>query len=354
MEDQRAQTLEALAAFIENQRTFLSRTQADIGRLRDLKSRAISEPNVLLSDLSVELNNSAFNISNYEGCQPGPPTGIDWSLYAQHDPQPFHSLTRLSRTSYEQRNHPQPRPQPAEPSDLSSFIQAARRAILDPILDNLEPSSESETENVEKERGCRTRKDSCGLTAPRPRGRGGLFVKQVDDMDVDVPRSDDLISVAPMDVDIPLPSRPPPVKKSARSRRPAPKILARIEDENRIRARIHDQSIIITIPARKPKPVVAVAREVEPPGEDVMMVSPLQETQSVDENIRPKSDTFKQAWTMSEQHLLEQLLVQYPEETRNRWSQISKAMNGRRTARQVASRVQKYIEKLKRFNVGGQ
>lgn len=33
------------------------------------------------------------------------------------------------------------------------------------------------------------------------------------------------------------------------------------------------------------------------------------------------------------------------------WSKISKAMNGRRTPRQVASRVQKYFEKLKRFGV---
>ena len=34
-----------------------------------------------------------------------------------------------------------------------------------------------------------------------------------------------------------------------------------------------------------------------------------------------------------------------------RWAKISKAMNGRRTARQVASRVQKYYEKLKRFGI---
>ena len=34
-----------------------------------------------------------------------------------------------------------------------------------------------------------------------------------------------------------------------------------------------------------------------------------------------------------------------------RWAKISKAMGGRRTARQVASRVQKYFEKLRRFGV---
>ena len=35
----------------------------------------------------------------------------------------------------------------------------------------------------------------------------------------------------------------------------------------------------------------------------------------------------------------------------DRWAKISQAMDGRRTARQVASRVQKYFEKLKRFGV---
>jgi hypothetical protein len=36
---------------------------------------------------------------------------------------------------------------------------------------------------------------------------------------------------------------------------------------------------------------------------------------------------------------------------RIRWAKISQAMNGRRTARQVASRVQKYYEKLRKFGV---
>lgn len=35
-----------------------------------------------------------------------------------------------------------------------------------------------------------------------------------------------------------------------------------------------------------------------------------------------------------------------------RWAKISQAMGGIRTPRQVASRVQKYFEKLKRFGVG--
>ncbi|KAJ4490050.1 hypothetical protein J3R30DRAFT_3360759 [Lentinula aciculospora] len=66
---------------------------------------------------------------------------------------------------------------------------------------------------------------------------------------------------------------------------------------------------------------------------------------------RPKSETYKQAWSTSEQQLLEALLEEIPEGEKNRWKKISKAMNGRRTPRQVASRVQKYFEKLKKFGI---
>lgn len=40
-----------------------------------------------------------------------------------------------------------------------------------------------------------------------------------------------------------------------------------------------------------------------------------------------------------------------PKNAHRRWAKISKAMSGKRTPRQVASRVQKYFEKLKKFGV---
>ncbi|KAF8341185.1 hypothetical protein F5887DRAFT_977118 [Amanita rubescens] len=66
---------------------------------------------------------------------------------------------------------------------------------------------------------------------------------------------------------------------------------------------------------------------------------------------KPKSETYKQAWSESEQNLLEQLLEKIPDGEKNRWQKISRAMNGRRTPRQVASRVQKYFEKLKKYGI---
>ncbi|EIW79774.1 hypothetical protein CONPUDRAFT_155170 [Coniophora puteana RWD-64-598 SS2] len=65
-----------------------------------------------------------------------------------------------------------------------------------------------------------------------------------------------------------------------------------------------------------------------------------------------RHETYKVKWTDSEQHLLERLMEEIPDGEKNRWAKISQAMGGRRTARQVASRVQKYFEKLKLYGVG--
>ncbi|KAI0073604.1 hypothetical protein K474DRAFT_1686137 [Panus rudis PR-1116 ss-1] len=71
----------------------------------------------------------------------------------------------------------------------------------------------------------------------------------------------------------------------------------------------------------------------------------------VDKKGKPRPETYKQAWSVDEQHLLERLLEEIPDGEKNRWAKISKAMNGKRTARQVASRVQKYYAKLKRYGL---
>ncbi|KAH8990938.1 hypothetical protein EDB86DRAFT_2806940, partial [Lactarius hatsudake] len=78
-------------------------------------------------------------------------------------------------------------------------------------------------------------------------------------------------------------------------------------------------------------------------------------------------ETYKQAWSISEQHLLGRLLTEISDGEKNRHETpflsvheenvnvhvflILKAMGDRRTPRQVASRIQKYFEKLKLFGV---
>ncbi|KAL5478424.1 SLX1 [Sanghuangporus weigelae] len=63
------------------------------------------------------------------------------------------------------------------------------------------------------------------------------------------------------------------------------------------------------------------------------------------------SDTFNKAWSDEEQRLLDALLERYPDGTKNRWANISRAMGGARTPRQVASRVQKYFAKMKKWGI---
>lgn len=60
-----------------------------------------------------------------------------------------------------------------------------------------------------------------------------------------------------------------------------------------------------------------------------------------------KPETFNQLWTCEEQRRLEELLIEYPPEPveMRRFAKIARAL-GNRTVRQVASRLQKYFQKL--------
>ncbi|XP_068095286.1 ZZ-type zinc finger-containing protein 3 isoform X2 [Hyperolius riggenbachi] len=65
-----------------------------------------------------------------------------------------------------------------------------------------------------------------------------------------------------------------------------------------------------------------------------------------------KPGTFNQLWTVEEQKKLEQLLLKYPPEEveSKRWQKIADGL-GNRTAKQVASRVQKYFIKLTKAGI---
>ncbi|KAM4604817.1 ZZ-type zinc finger-containing protein 3 [Polymixia lowei] len=65
-----------------------------------------------------------------------------------------------------------------------------------------------------------------------------------------------------------------------------------------------------------------------------------------------RPDTFNQLWTVEEQKKLEQLLLKFPPEEveSRRWQKIADEL-GNRTAKQVASRVQKYFIKLTKAGI---
>ncbi|EIM87084.1 uncharacterized protein STEHIDRAFT_120832 [Stereum hirsutum FP-91666 SS1] len=146
-------------------------------------------------------------------------------------------------------------------------------------------------------------------------------------------------------------------KSSTTSKRrpssPLPQHDTRPSKRSKVKA---STTIISSLSMSAPTPTSALGDSDASDGEveqdddgDEMMVAGSEKSKT--KNGKPRNETYKQAWSVEEQHLLERLLQEIPDGEKNRWSKISKAMNGRRTPRQVASRVQKYFEKLKRFGV---
>ena len=117
-----------------------------------------------------------------------------------------------------------------------------------------------------------------------------------------------------------------------------------------------------------PEPIPHAQTDDEP-------TSPAQEEPTPEQPNEPEDvlATFKKNWSLEEQHTLERLLTEIPSTVKfrsvptvlfspiamcltesnwaSRWVKISEAMGGTRTPRQVASRVQKYYEKMKKLGV---
>ncbi|KXN83810.1 ZZ-type zinc finger-containing protein 3 [Leucoagaricus sp. SymC.cos] len=356
MDQKRAQTLEALEAFIQNQKALLETTYSDIERLREARAAAIADPKTFLGNLQTNLDAPSFRLSALPDWQLVIPRGIDWSVFEGHDPAPLQRFTTEAQQSYAARNEPHST-QKSPLSDLQKLVKTARRSIIDPALAAFShmPDTEDETESeIDEEEAHRQRERekirllkqrkirTCGLKLPglRMQGSTAVFVRhdaEDESMDVDISLDHDEANSQNNHVlSLPPESQPqslPP--KFSRSRRPTQKNLI-VEDSlpnSRPRKKIRKDGV--------PKPPQLPPRPTEP------------SFINTKDTGKPKPETYKQAWSVSEQHLLEQLLEQIPEGEKYRWQKISRAMNGRRTPRQVASRVQKYFEKLKKYGMEG-
>ncbi|KAG6918285.1 hypothetical protein DXG01_015377 [Tephrocybe rancida] len=354
MDDKRAHTLEALETFISSQKALLAQTHFDIARLQSLKNNAIaSRPLDSLSNLEQQVKESPLQLSEAQLILP---SEIDWTVYERHDPKALQNLNLNLREKRDRRNNPSPQ-QCSELSSLQKMVKDARRTILDPILAIYEGMSEPEDEpqekldpeevrrRLEKEKLRELKKRKIhswgGLRLPS-QGVLGVFIRHdVEDesQDVDITLDDQPNSA--MDVDTSSSSTPvfypPPSKRlptspiPQRSRKPSAKAQS----------------------GKKSKSSEPIKRKAKSPPSDCgsspeQAAAPSKPSRGKD---KPKPETYKQQWSVSEQHLLEQLLDQIPEGEKNRWQKISLAMNGKRTPRQVASRVQKYFAKLKRFGI---
>lgn len=192
----------------------------------------------------------------------------------------------------------------------------------------------------------------------KPQGTEGVFIRHdVDDetMDVDIDLGDGLEGgEEKMDADLPSKAKTKssfaPVtdtKVGVRLRRPTVKKAYQNGTEGTTpRSPKKSKSSSMTVPSGQPSDPQSSAEELP----DNPPEAPKSKRKS--KGPKPKPETYKQSWSVSEQNLLEQLLEEIPDGEKFRWQKISRAMGGKRTPRQVASRVQKYFEKLKRFGIG--
>ncbi|TCD60877.1 hypothetical protein EIP91_009383 [Steccherinum ochraceum] len=393
MDERRAKALDALSTYIQNQRALLAQTESDIEQLKEIRGRVAVEP----SDLDVpqylaEIRRGPTKLSEQSDITATLPDDFDWSLLASlaSDSSAFKNLAASYKQDIEKRvthsDH-----HASSSSALLEFVRNRRRAIIDPVLASMPPlSSDEEDEPMdpeelrklherEKIRELKQRKINGGgglaiLGIRKPRASDGVFIRtDVEDesAEVDVFGADQQgdqkpppsyarkstniasldtalalnIDTPPTSVASPASSKSPlvdPGPSSTRQRRSSRKVTTTLTSPKLPSGKL---KLILKVP--KPDPVSSDPMDVEPDEDQ----APLSNDPPLDKKCKPRPETYKQAWSVSEQHLLERLLEEIPDGEKNRWAKISKAMNGRRTARQVASRVQKYYEKLKRFGL---
>ncbi|KAI0265298.1 hypothetical protein BC834DRAFT_179762 [Gloeopeniophorella convolvens] len=334
-------TIDALEAYIQSQKALLARTQADIDRLRRLREQAATDSEDFFGSLDEKLNDSALRLDERHAIATEVQDKINWSLFKGQDPTPLRTFATDLRAAQYARSQPSATQQTAL-SEVQQLVRDARRTMIEPVLASFELSSDSSDDEDpvpeevqrarEREQLRRMRLRQGGLTL---RASGVVIRRDLEDESADVDIAAEPLPSTPSSVSMitSLPSPRPAGPSSTSSCTRSPR-LSRARRPHPVRP----QPVRTKQPALKSKQL--------PPGSDSRPSAP-----SSAKKEKPKSETYKQAWSVSEQHLLERLLVEIPDGEKNRWSKISKAMGGRRTPRQVASRVQKYFEKLKLFGV---
>ncbi|KAJ7856552.1 hypothetical protein B0H13DRAFT_1641449 [Mycena leptocephala] len=354
-------SLEALAAYISQQKAIFERTQSTIDELRRLKGEAVA-PAADVGGLAEQLSGSAFRLSEQAAeCAPQVPESIDWTLFAEKDPKPLQALALSARTAYEARNKPGVTSR-APLSDLQKFVREAKQTMLDPVLalyadppdeDEEMPEAHSVPASPSLARDHRKytkndKTDPCAASTTSrmpPRGPSGLFTR----------RKATTIDTAAMAVDLDASAT-----MATRARR---------ESMRRRASSVADPPPPPSDPApeseRSPSPPSPTSPDAAPdadadpaPDADAPPTPPTvlgkrTRRPSASANAKGKTDTYKVMWSAEEQNLLERLLEEIPADDPRRYLKISVAMEGRRTPRQVSSRVQKYLQKLKKYGVEG-
>lgn len=240
---------------------------------------------------------------------------------------------------------------------LLELVRDRRRTVIDPVLASLPPLSDDEElepldpeelkrlQEREKIRELKLRKINGGggfaiLGSRRPRPSEGVFIREdIEDesaeVDIwgdqraeevlnasvekteDVPSSDTGVM---MDVETPPTSVTSP--RSTVSSTPAVLDLKPSRQRRSSRPTVNPTVSSAKASRTKGKKINKAARNTPPP-EDPMDVDegehqPESHDTPLDKKGKPRPETYKQAWSVSEQHLLERLLEEIPEGEKNR------------------------------------
>ncbi|KAJ6625072.1 hypothetical protein B0H10DRAFT_2003556 [Mycena sp. CBHHK59/15] len=391
MDSRRAQTLAALETYIKQQTALFEQTTADVARLRALKVEDVADTDSYESQLSA----SAFRLSERPACEAGAPPGIEWAALENFDPKPLQDLALAARTAHADRRKPPPT-QHAPPSALQQLVRDARRTIVDPVLARFAAQPDDDDADKGSPEPQEAHKKDAGAGALTiPRGPSGLFARRAP---APAPAPPPKYNDADTTASTGTPDTPTNMTTRSRSRstaatspsphdlqpQPLPMALAKPPRTRRISTKLRHQNLDrgpapAPRPSRRKASVPVPVPEPPPPPpkpepEPEPEPAPAIKSALGKRKRKPPActmDTYKQMWSLSEQNLLEQLLVQYPatEERRRvccarlvsfvahslcRFAKISQAMNGRRSPRQVASRVQKFMQKLKKWGADTQ
>lgn len=188
-------------------------------------------------------------------------------------------------------------------SSAQQLVRTARRTIIEPVLASFELSSDSSDEEQQPTPGEREQIRSIHLRKSRltVRASGVHILRNMQDESQDVDIATDCEPLAPSHSSVitsPLPHEPSAISNSrmrsprlSRPRRPLP-------------TRPH---------ATKAKQRAPEAKQLTEP-DRASPESPIAKKE------KPRSETYKQAWSVSEQHLLERLLAEIPDGEKNRYA----------------------------------
>lgn len=254
------------------------------------------------------------------------------------------------RRAHAERNQPYTT-QHSDLSDLQKLVKDARRTIVDPILsqlahdaalsfqsdcemdeeDEIDPEESKRERERAKIRELKKRKITCGLTIPsRSRTVNAVFIRrdlEDESAEVDISLDDPSAYPAPGELtvnpspEVDIDSHPSsaqttatslPFIRQSRIRQPSTKLRAR---EN---ADLHS---FAASGQKKGRRKITHGTTAAPIPELSVLKSATEEEAPVGEPRgagKPKPETYKQAWSVSEQHLLERLLEEIPDGEKNR------------------------------------